>query len=346
MSAACQRIIEVARLVAVRRTAVLAACRVAGLRIHHLALRPGTVRVVIVRDADRCGRPAPFRLQLVLHGEVEHRQRRILARITHHEAQPIALRQQLVEGELIAAGAHRVMRDPGGTRHLLPQCGVEVLAAGIAGADTDRAIALLEHLVERRLILRRRHAVARLPGGSRALLPDRGVKILARHRVAIHPGQSITLGDKLVERRLVLSGGKPVACLPGDGRVLLPQRRIHVLTAHRIAADGDQAIALCDHLIECVLVVGRIHPMMRLPGGTAGLLPQRRIQILSVGRVTADHAQPVALLEQGVERGLILAGTHAVSSLPRRSGRLVPDRRIEIVQRHPRVPCPIDLNTR
>jgi hypothetical protein len=74
--------------------------------------------------------------------------------------------------------------------------------------------------------------------------------------------------------------------------------------------------ALGHHLVECVPVVCGTHSMARLPGATAGMFPQSRVEVLAIRRVAADHAQPIALLGQCVEGVLLIGGTHPMPCLP------------------------------
>src|SRR5919201_3426245 len=110
---------------------------------------------------------------------------------------------------------------------------------------------LPNQLIKLLLILLRSHAMPRHKGGARRFLPNCCVTVLAADRVSVDKGEAkALLPHQLIELLLVL-----LRChaMPGDklrATLLLPDRRIPILPANRIAADIDQAKSLmADQLI-------------------------------------------------------------------------------------------------
>ena len=93
---------------------------------------------------------------------------------------------------------------------------------------------------------------------------------------------------------------------PSGALPLFPDRCVAVLAGHRVAADIDGAVALCDEPFELLLILRRGEPMARHPSGTLALFPDRRVSVVVIDAVAAYLDRAIALLRESIEDLLVL----------------------------------------
>src|SRR5205823_4454702 len=133
---------------------------------------------------------------------------------------------------------------------LAEDSGVAVLRTIAVTADHHRLEALGDELVEGRLVLGGREAMAGLPGGGAGrLAPDRSIEILGAIKVPTHPVEHVAFANKLVEGGLILRGSEAVTGDPGIGRPLMEDAGEAGAAGRGVAVHEHRVIALGSELI-------------------------------------------------------------------------------------------------
>jgi hypothetical protein len=164
----------------------------------------------------------------------------------------------LVEGLLVLAPRHPVPRFPIRRCPLFPDRGVPGLSVLGVTADANELVAFCHEIIECRLVLVVSQAVARLPCGAIAQLPDSiepGARPLA---VSAYIGQPVPFSDQQIKNRLIGLWGDPVPCLPCRSVTLVEQ-------SCEACVEAGECGGLLSGLPSRVVDVGKVQVGVDLP---------------------------------------------------------------------------------